>query len=144
MHLRDAVAAALLAGGDGDLLPVRVACRGALAFRPRDRGGGEHRLDLGDAELDRLAHREVHALAGGDALDEHHAQRRLALDRAVLEHIDQHFQPLDRRDARGVLAAAAVEQRDLVARAHAQHVHRVVRAVVGQQRAVPARSAASM
>ena len=92
-------------------------------------------MDLRHAELDRLAHGEVHALAGRDALHEQHAQRRLALDRAVLEHIDQHRQPLDRRHAGGIFAAATVEERDVVAGADAQHVHRVMRALFGQQAA---------
>src|SRR5258708_1199082 len=135
MHGRDLIAAALLAGGDRDLLPVRVPRRSALALGTRHRGGGEHRLDLRHAELDRLAHREVHALAGGDPLHQHYAKRRLALDGAVREHIDQHLQPLDRRDARAVLAAAAVEERDLIAGLYAQHVHCVVRAVFRQQHA---------
>src|SRR5258706_49604 len=135
MHSRDLIAAALLAGGDRDLLPVRVPRRSALALGTRHRGGGEHRLDLRHAELDRFAHREVHALAGRDPLHQHYAKRRLALDGAVREHIDQHLQPLDRRDARAVLAAAAVEERDLIAGLYAQHVHRVVRAVFRQQHA---------
>jgi hypothetical protein len=92
-------------------------------------------MDLGDAELDALAHREVHALAARDALREHHAQRRLALDRTVREHVDQDVAPLDRGDARCVFAAVAVEERDVVGRAHAQHMHRVMRAFFRQQAA---------
>ena len=38
-----------------------------------------------------------------------------SLDRTVREHIDQHLQPLDRRDAGRIFAAATVEQGDLVA-----------------------------
>src|SRR5438270_1343005 len=118
-HRRYAIAAALLAGGDGDLLPVRLARGGALALRSRHRRGCKHGMDLGGAEFDRLADREVHAFTRGDALYEDHAKRRFALERAVLENIDEQLQPLGRGDARGIFAAAAVEQRDVVAGADA-------------------------
>src|SRR5207244_12455507 len=67
MHRRDPIATALLASGDRDLLPVRMASGGTLALRSRDGRGGKHRLDLGDAEFDALAHRQLHALVGRDA-----------------------------------------------------------------------------
>src|SRR5205807_2069943 len=82
------VAPALLAGGDRDFLPVDVARRDALALGPRHGRRREHRPDRGHAQLDRLAHRKVHALAGGYALHEHHRQRRLALDGVMLQHVD--------------------------------------------------------
>ena len=66
-------------------------------------------------------------------MHEDHLQRRFALYGVVLQHVDQHFQPLDRRDARGKLAAAASEEGDLVAGLHPQHVHRVMCAVFRQQ-----------
>ena len=133
MHRRDAIAAALLAGGNGDLLPVRMARRRALALGSRHGRGGEQGMDLRDAELDALSHRKIHAFAARDALREHQAKRRLALDRAMREYIDQQFQSLDRGDARRVLAAATVEEGDVIAGVYAQHMHRVMRALFRQR-----------
>jgi hypothetical protein len=118
-------------------IAIRCQCSWRAAARspfwPRHRCCGEHRVHLGDAELDRLADGEVHALAGGHALDEDDAQRRLALDRAVAEHVDGYARALNRRDARGVLAAAAIEQNHFVAAAQAQHAHRVMRGFLGER-----------
>ena len=83
MHHRDAVAAALLAGGDRDLLPVALARRGALALRPRHGAGGEHRPDLGDAELHGLAEGELHAFAGRNALISYNGTGRKSKSLAV-------------------------------------------------------------
>src|SRR5882672_12202675 len=131
MHDRNAIAPALLACGDRDLLPVPLPGRRSLAFWARDGGGGQHGLDLGYAELDAFPHAEVHPLAGRYALHQHDAQRRFALDGVMREDIDQDLQPLDRRDAGSEFAPAAVEERDLIASVRAQYMHRMVRAVLG-------------
>ena len=133
MHLRNAVAAALLARSDDHLLPVRAPVLGTLAFRPRDRARGEDRLDFGHAELDRLAHRAVHLLAGRHALYQRDAERRLALDGAMLQQVDRYFQPLNRGYARRELAAAAVEQGDVFALAQPQDVDGVMRRVLRER-----------
>src|SRR5258708_23171400 len=114
MHDRNPVAPALLAGGDRDLLPMTLARRGALALGARHRPGGEHRPDLGDAELDRLADGEFHALPGGDALHQDDMERPFPLDGAMLHQVDAALQSLNRGNTARVLAAAAVEQRDVV------------------------------
>src|SRR5258708_11947390 len=95
MHDRNPVAPALLAGGDRDLLPMTLARRGALALGARHPPGGEHRPDLGDAELDRLADGEFHALPGGDALHQHDMERRFALDGAMLPQVPAELQSLN-------------------------------------------------
>ena len=73
MHLRDAVAPALLAGGDRDALPVRALLRGALARDAPDRARRDHRLQRGDAQFGRLLHREIHLLARRHALHQRDA-----------------------------------------------------------------------
>src|SRR5258708_20736519 len=133
MHCRNAVTAALLAGGDRDLLPVRLPPGGALALGPRDRPGGQQGPDLRDPELDRLANGEFHALAGRDALNQNDMKRGFALDGAMLEQIDAYLQPLDRRNAARVLAAAAVEQGDVIAGPQADDVDRVMRRILGDR-----------
>ncbi len=50
----------------------------------------------------------------------------------MLQHVDANAQALDGRDASRKLSAAAVEERDRVAGAHAQHVRCMVRRVLGQ------------
>jgi hypothetical protein len=135
--LRDAVAAALLARRDHDLLPVRTPVLGALAFGTRDGARRQDRLQFGDAELHRLAHGAIHLFSRRYALHERDAQRRLALERPVLEDVDADVQSLHGSDARRKFAAATVEECDRLAFAQAQYVDRVMRGVFGQ-RAHPA------
>src|SRR5438270_40935 len=62
-HLRQAVAAALLAGGDGDGAPVLELARCLRCAETHDAALGEERHDAGSPELGRLLHDEIHALA---------------------------------------------------------------------------------
>ncbi len=134
-HLRHAVATALLAGGDGDALPVRALLHGALAgdaaasSAPRCTG-------CSAATPSSVAFCTVKSIFSLEdtPCTSVTRKRRLALERPVREHVHAHAQALDGGDAPGILAAAPVEQRDFLARAQPQHVHRVVRGVVGQQR----------
>ena len=64
----NAIAPALLARGDDDVAPVREPLVAALARRQRRAARGDERLDRGDAELGRLAHRVVHRVVGRDRL----------------------------------------------------------------------------
>ena len=105
---------------------------GAIALRPRHRARGEHRLHFAPrrarppcAPCCPCARRAdtpcTSVTRSGDSRS----------TGAVLQQVDRDPQPLHRGDARGELAAAAVEQRHLVALAQPQHVHRVVRRVLG-------------
>jgi hypothetical protein len=129
-HLGDAVAPALLAGGDGDVPPVLVFALALLRIKLHDRALREHRDDARDAELRRLLHDEVHAFAARHSLQQRHVERRLAFDGIVPQ--DTRARALPGADERGrVLAAAPVEQRERRARVQPQHAHQVFDGLFG-------------
>ena len=72
-HSRDPVAAALLARRLRDLPPVLDAACRAIALRAALAARRGDRLDARDAELDRLAHGDVHRIGG----DHRHHQRQV-------------------------------------------------------------------
>ena len=106
------------------MLPPAV---GAFAGEPHHASFREHRHDAGDAQLDRLAHGVVHAVAAGDALYQTGGDRRFALDRIERGGPDDDLAAVDPDDVGAILAAAAVEQREQIADVEAQHPHGVVR-----------------
>src|SRR6185312_9148782 len=56
IDLRNAIAAALLAGGDGDRLPMQPLALRLPGIEPHDTALGQNRHDPGDAELRSLLH----------------------------------------------------------------------------------------
>src|SRR5262245_1356184 len=82
---------------------------------------GDERDERGDAELGRLLHDPVHALAPRDALCERDAQRRFTLDLASCAdpHAQVRAAALD--DRRRVFATPAVEDGELGADPESQH-----------------------
>ena len=73
----NARAAALLAGGDGDRLPVRALAGAGRGVEAHDAARSRNRNDGRDAELGCLLHDEIHALGASDALHQRDRQRRL-------------------------------------------------------------------
>ena len=120
--LRNARAPALLACGDRHAAPMRLAARGALAREAHDAAIAHQRLDPGDAELDRLLDHPVHLVGLGKPMDKPHAHARFHVDIAPCADLDIDAVLLDALDGRVVFAAAAVEDRDRIARLEAQRL----------------------
>ena len=72
MHRGHAVAAALLAGRNDQVLPVLHAAAGAILAQPDHTAPRRQGQDLRHAELHRLLDREIHPLTAADPLREHH------------------------------------------------------------------------
>ena len=138
-HFRDARAPALLGRGDRHAPPVGLAARGALARQAHDAALAHHRLDPGHAQLDRLLDDPVHLVGLGQPLREADRDRGLALD--VAPRTDLHVDAVlvDALDGGVVLAAAAVEDHERVARFQAQRLGHVLGGVgrEGELRAGP-------
>ena len=75
----------------------------------------DHRLDRGRAELDRLAHDEIHRVVRGDALHQRDGQRRFALDRRERVEAHPRVALVGAHERRREFAAGAGEQRQRVA-----------------------------
>ncbi|MBI2508772.1 MAG: hypothetical protein HYV99_01885 [Betaproteobacteria bacterium] len=137
LHRRHSVAPALFAGRDHDRLPVREPFHGPLLAQSHHVAGAHERLDPGDAQLHRLLHGVVHALAARNRLCERHRERRLAIDRAAPGDIERRGILADALDFRAVFIAVAVEKRDRITGAQPQRARHVAR-LGGRQRAFPA------
>ena len=118
-----AVAAALLAGRDGNALPVRLLARRALALGPEHAALGQQGLDAGRAQFGGFFDQPVHPFVGGHAHGQMHLAPALRAPRSV--RLDPHVDVAAAHalDHRLELAALAVEQRDAVARLQPQHLH---------------------
>jgi len=117
----NAAAAALLAGTDGDLLPMSLALVGALALQLDLAALGKQRGDFADAQFDRLLNGPVHALATGQRLPEVGVQRRLGCTGHRLLQGYGHVALAHRADFARPFLTAAVE--DLHGRAGRQTQH---------------------
>ena len=96
-----------------------------VAVEAHDAACSRDRHDRRDAELGRFLHHEVHALGARDALHQRDRERRLrARDSAALDR-DLDRAAADAGDARRVVVAVAVEERERVARLEPQHALRV-------------------
>ena len=122
MDHRHAVAPALLASGNGNGLPVRHFLVGPLAAQAQYAVRRDQRLNAGDAEFGRLLDQPVHAVVGRHADGEVDGARCFALDGLVRLHMDRDVAAAHAFDRRGVLATMAIEQGDVVARLHPQHL----------------------
>ena len=80
-------AAALLAGGDGDALPVRALARAGGGVEAHDAARRRDRHDRRDAELGRLLHDEIHALRARDALHQRDGERRFGAGGDTVGHL---------------------------------------------------------
>ena len=116
---------ALLAGCDRDAAPVRELAFARVAIEAHDAARSRDRHDRRDAELGRFLHHEVHALGARDALHQRDRQRRLRpRDSATLDR-DLDRAATDAGNARRVVLAVAVEERERVARFEPKHALRV-------------------
>jgi hypothetical protein len=82
-HVRHPVATALLAGGNGNLLPVLDPTLCPIAGQFHDGAPAGHRLHPGRTELHGLLHDPVHLVGCGETLHQGDLQGRLALRRAA-------------------------------------------------------------
>lgn len=135
MHRRYAIAPALFARRDRQILPMLYASLGSLVCKPHHRPARLHRKDVDDTKLNRLLYREVHALARAQALDQRDCDGRLSLAR--LPRSNAQTNPLlgYRVDLRAGLAALAVEYDDWIAYVEPQYARgmmsRGVRKIAG-------------
>ena len=83
------------------------------------------RHDGRDAELDRLAHDDVHRVGRDDRLHERHGPRRFALHRIVAIHVDNDIAPIDARNRRGIFAPGPGEERHRISGPHPQRLRDV-------------------
>ena len=127
-HGRHAVAAALLASGHRHRLPVLLFFLGSLTGQAQHAAAGVQRLQAGCAHFSGFFDQPVHAFVGRHAQRQLHSTAGFAFVGAVRvqRHID--IAAAHAGDGGVPFAALAVEQRDLVARLQAQHLHMARRA----------------
>ncbi len=125
------VPAALFARGDDDFLPACEAFGGAFSVEADDAAFADDGLYGGYAEFDAFLQGEIHAIAGGNGLDERDVERGLVVGCVFVQDFGfgavffQNGQPC------GMCLAFAVEEGDVFVGADAQDVE-VADDVVGQ------------
>src|SRR5258708_29395906 len=110
MNRRQWIAAALLACAHDDLPPVLHAALRAFTVELHSAARGRHRHDRRDAQLDRLLDRIVHAIGGGEPLDQRYRQRRLTLDGQTFANAYADCAVVDAGELGEAFAALAIEQ----------------------------------
>ena len=98
----------------------------AVAGKAHDTAPGSHRLNRRHTKLDRFLYDPVHLVAGSETLHQRDLQLRLAICRIerFKGYVHCRFQSLN---ARQPLAAATIEQTDMIACAKAQYANRMMR-----------------
>jgi hypothetical protein len=118
--------------------------RGRVALEPHHAARRLHRHDARDAELGRLLHHEVHALAAGDALHQRDRERRFRTRGREARDLDLDAAAPQLQHAPRVVVAVAVEERHRVAGAQPQDAPDVVGGAAGERRHAAGRQALSV
>ena len=113
---------------------MRLALQGAFAAQAQHRVLGAQGCELCHAQFGGFFHQPIHTLVGGHAQGDVGCAHRFAFLRLVRQHLDVHRVLAHVHHTGRVAAAQAVEQTQLVARLHAQHLH-MAGGVIGQLKA---------